>query len=215
MAKGGGFEREMCKKLSLWWTSGKSDDIFWRTSGSGARATTRAKSNKATFGQSGDVGATHPDGLPLINLFVIELKRGYPKASIIECFDQDNAALQEYEIWINRMYEEVGRDEKLGWILIHRRDRRNAQMWMDGNAFEYIRARAGQLPNKQCVEASIRIRSMKKSDDGKRLVPCAPYWLVNVIGMMLDDFLEYMGPGLVKGLEQSIDLKEIHNEVED
>ncbi len=60
MPKGSNFEREICKLLSLWWTNDKRDDIFWRTSGSGARATTRSKTKQKTFGQYGDVQATDP-----------------------------------------------------------------------------------------------------------------------------------------------------------
>ena len=67
-AKGSQFERTVCKDLSLWWTKGKRDDVFWRTSGSGARAKTRSKTGEKTFGQYGDVQATDPIGQPLICL---------------------------------------------------------------------------------------------------------------------------------------------------
>jgi len=42
MAKGGEFERDISRFLSRWWTYGERDDVFWRTSASGARATTRS-----------------------------------------------------------------------------------------------------------------------------------------------------------------------------
>jgi len=45
MAKGSSFEREICTILSKWWTNNERDDVFWRTAGSGARATTRSKNN--------------------------------------------------------------------------------------------------------------------------------------------------------------------------
>ena len=39
--KGPKFERDFCKRLSLWSSSGMDEDVFWRTPGSGARATTK------------------------------------------------------------------------------------------------------------------------------------------------------------------------------
>ena len=55
MAKGPSFEREVCEKLSLWWTDGKRDDVFMRTSGSGGKATARRKKGKDTPFQGGDI----------------------------------------------------------------------------------------------------------------------------------------------------------------
>lgn len=75
-AKGGAFEREISKKLSLWWSEGKRDDIFWRSSQSGGRATFRGKKGKDTFGSHGDIAALDPIGAPLIKLFCFELKTG-------------------------------------------------------------------------------------------------------------------------------------------
>lgn len=75
--KGSEFEREISKRLSLWWSDGKRDDIFWRTSGSGARATTRRKKSQKTAYEYGDITFTDPDGKPFIDYFLVELKRGY------------------------------------------------------------------------------------------------------------------------------------------
>jgi len=77
MAKGSQGERDTCHELSLWWTNGKRSDIFWRTSGSGARATVRAKSAKKTAYSYGDITFIDPIGKPLIDLFLIENKIGY------------------------------------------------------------------------------------------------------------------------------------------
>uniref|UniRef100_A0A6M3IVU9 Uncharacterized protein n=1 Tax=viral metagenome TaxID=1070528 RepID=A0A6M3IVU9_9ZZZZ len=80
MSKGADFEREILKTLSLWWTQDENDpreDIFYRTSGSGARSTARAKKGKATHNSSGDVGYLDAIGKPLIDYAFIEIKRGY------------------------------------------------------------------------------------------------------------------------------------------
>ena len=95
MGKGSGFEREMCKKISLWWTNQTRDDIFWRTSGSGARATTRfRRSNKNTYGNSGDLKAEDPIGKPFTDVFTVEMKRGYKSWSIMDQIDHGKKAAE-------------------------------------------------------------------------------------------------------------------------
>lgn len=76
---GSNFEREIAKSLSLWWTNNERDDIFWRSSASGARFTQRRKSNKDTKYQGGDLTFTDPIGEPLILKYNIEIKKGYSK----------------------------------------------------------------------------------------------------------------------------------------
>lgn len=86
-SKGAEFERTICRQLSLWWTEGKRDDIFWRTPQSGGRATNRKKKGKETFGHYGDILATHPFGLPLLTFMTFELKCGYGMASSMDLVD--------------------------------------------------------------------------------------------------------------------------------
>lgn len=81
MGKGGEFEREISKFLSLWWTNGDRDDVFWRTSASGARATVRAAVFKQTNYEYGDITFTDPVGKALLDLMIIEAKRGYTNTS--------------------------------------------------------------------------------------------------------------------------------------
>jgi hypothetical protein len=75
MPKGPEDERKTCKTLGMWW--GGREDIFWRTSQSGGRATTRAKQKKLTAYAYGDITFTDPTGKPLIDLLLIENKVGY------------------------------------------------------------------------------------------------------------------------------------------
>lgn len=75
--KGGDFEREIAKKLSLWYSGGSRDDIFYRSHSSGARFTARKKSGKDTAFQSGDITCSDPEGKDLIEMFSIECKSGY------------------------------------------------------------------------------------------------------------------------------------------
>lgn len=76
--KGSQFERTICKMLSLWWSGDKKrDDIFWRTAGSGGRATVRQKQGKKTADSAADMMAAHEDGKPFTKICLTEIKRGY------------------------------------------------------------------------------------------------------------------------------------------
>ena len=72
--KGNQFEIQICKKLSLYLTSKERDDLFWRSSNSGGRQTTRMKKGIETHNQSGDITATHPDGEMFMSVFTVECK---------------------------------------------------------------------------------------------------------------------------------------------
>lgn len=77
-SKGGQFERDICKALSLWWSIDERDDLFWRTSQSGGRATTRRKKGiMNTAGGAADLMATSESGRPLTKVCLFEMKRGY------------------------------------------------------------------------------------------------------------------------------------------
>ncbi len=130
--KGGDFEREMCRILSKWWTHGKRDDVFWRSSQSGGRATERAKKGKATFGSYGDIAAVDPIGGPLLKFATIELKRGSSHGTPWDLFESPPTdSVRPFEAALfqsRRSSEQAG---SLGWILIARRDRKEAVLYLD------------------------------------------------------------------------------------
>src|SRR5882672_9435645 len=100
MAKGGQFERDMCKAFSLWWTEGKHEDWFWRTAGSGARATVRAKQGKRTSGHGSDMCSTHPKANVLTRLITFEFKKGYNRCTLGDLLDRPRRLKpQEIEKW--------------------------------------------------------------------------------------------------------------------
>ena len=72
-AKGSAFEREVCKKLSLWITDGKMDDCLWRSAISGGRATIAHRKGKVVR-QGGDICAVSLEGHVLTNKWYIENK---------------------------------------------------------------------------------------------------------------------------------------------
>lgn len=122
--KGSAFEREICKKLSLWWTDGGRDDVFWRTASSGGRATARGR--KSTFGQHGDVQATDPIGQPLMDLCTIEIKRGYSKSTLSDLLDRvpkKEDSKSQYQEFIEQAITDCERRSGKGeWILLVKRD---------------------------------------------------------------------------------------------
>ena len=40
--KGSGFERDMCRLLSSWWSSGETEEVFWRADSGGKAKTTKS-----------------------------------------------------------------------------------------------------------------------------------------------------------------------------
>ncbi len=125
--KGSGFEREICKILSRWWSDGEDDGIFWRTSQSGGRATTRAKQGRKTKNSCGDVCAIDPVGQPLLDLITVEIKRGYSSSSIQDLLDKGpRAAKQTYEKWIEKAILDSRQASSFSWMLIVKRDKRES-----------------------------------------------------------------------------------------
>jgi hypothetical protein len=73
--KGAAFEREICKKLSLWVSNGSRLDLFWRSAMSGGRATLSLKEDaKDRVDTGGDISAVQRQGFDLIDNFYIECK---------------------------------------------------------------------------------------------------------------------------------------------
>lgn len=75
-SKGSAFERLVCKRLSLFISKGKKEDVFWRSAMSGGRATLAAKKGKGTAAkaQAGDISAVSIEGYELANTYYIECK---------------------------------------------------------------------------------------------------------------------------------------------
>ena len=137
-SKGANFEREVCKILSLWFTQGKRDDIFWRTSGSGARAKTRMKQGMKTFGQYGDVQATDPIGQPLIDLCIIEIKRGYGSVSCSDAIDVPINKNTIWREWISKLEKDRKEAGVPFWLLITKRNRRETIVFMPRQFRNYL-----------------------------------------------------------------------------
>jgi hypothetical protein len=133
MAKGPKWERDLCNELSQWWSRKGDDDLFWRTHGSGARATVRSKKNKKTRGQYGDMAANDSRGATLIKAFTWSFKRGYSKKTMQDLIDalenpnrDGSIPEQEYAGWIREAICADRHSGSLCWIIIVRRDKRKS-----------------------------------------------------------------------------------------
>jgi hypothetical protein len=73
-AKGGSFERVVCKQLSLWLSQGARDDLLWRSAMSGGRATIQLRAGKVNLTQGGDVSAVGQGGFAFCEQTFIECK---------------------------------------------------------------------------------------------------------------------------------------------
>lgn len=72
--KGQQFERDVCRKLSLWVSHGESKNLFWRSSQSGGRATTLRRKGENLSVHAGDIAAIDPAGERFIKTFFVECK---------------------------------------------------------------------------------------------------------------------------------------------
>lgn len=147
MAKGSGkgaeFERKICKVLSLWWSNNKRDDIFWRTSQSGGRATERKKKGLRTAGSYGDMAAIHESGKDFEKTFLIEFKKGYNKdigALLLVDGKQKEPALLYW--WLKNEKIKAESNRRYG-LLIFQRDRRHPCIMMDENLFGQLEQYTG------------------------------------------------------------------------
>lgn len=127
--KGSAFERDICKALSRWWTEDARDDVFWRTAGSGGRATNRAKTGRQTAGAYGDITYVDAIGEPLMRLCCFELKRGYGSWGALDLIDKISVGrskppvIAQFWAQAKKSAEDAGADYP---VVIFRRDGRSS-----------------------------------------------------------------------------------------
>jgi hypothetical protein len=132
--KGGIFERLVSKQLSLWWSDGEDDNIFWRTAASGGRATVRSKKGKRTINNYGDIKADNPIGQPFLDCFTPELKVGYPGVAIqdlfhhVQCTPGKNTDC--WYNWIKQAKRSSKASGSLSWCLIVKKQKKSALIVM-------------------------------------------------------------------------------------
>lgn len=124
--KGGAFERRIAVEMSEWWSLGQSDDLFWRTPGSGARATTRTKKGKTTSSGSGDLLACDSRGKLLLKLCTFELKKGYSSTTLQDLFDisESRRGMSQMDKFVAAAHRASQESGSMTWALITERNRR-------------------------------------------------------------------------------------------
>lgn len=146
-SKGGSFENEVAKILSLWYSQGSRDDLFMRSQSSGARFTQRKKKGKDTAYQGGDITFSDPLGEPLIKRWNIEAKTGYSGRKKINIGNENEIKIEmrrwdvldfidskQKEPVLLKMWNQCTRDADLTDrepILIFRRNNRSPCIAMD------------------------------------------------------------------------------------
>lgn len=138
-SKGSDFERSLSKQLSLWWTNGERDDIFWRSQQSGGRATQRRKNGKTTANQEGDLTAMDPIGQPLIDQVCIEAKCGYPDFNIE---GEINKSAQKTILrgFLEQCEKEIN-DTKRHWWLIVKQNRKKPIILFSISFLTFLRSK--------------------------------------------------------------------------
>lgn len=103
--KGASFEREICKKLSLWISKGEHDNLLWRSITSGAHATLRRRNYKDTTNeQFGDIVSTNPASRFLSDSSCIECKF-YSKIDVWDLAKKNTVSPNIYKFWANILDE--------------------------------------------------------------------------------------------------------------
>lgn len=154
----------------MWWTKGENprDDIFWRTSQSGGRATTRAKKGKTTAFSHGDIAAVDPIGQPFLNKFTVELKRGNSHGTVADLLDANGAT----ELPIQRTIWQAIRSRNYagseGWMVVHKRDRKPPLIYVSATAFIFV---MGEIPPNKLRYAKFRLPKPGFLQDGTEFAP--------------------------------------------
>lgn len=125
--KGSNFERKICVALSKWWSDGESDTVFWRSAGSGARATTRHRKGMNTENGEGDVVYSDASGKLFTDAFCIELKCGYGDWSLTDFLETNQKETQFSKFW-KQANESASNTLGAKPMLIYKRDRKNVMV---------------------------------------------------------------------------------------
>ena len=197
MAKGGEFEREVCKDLSRWWTDDpERDDVFWRSSNSGGRATMRKKRGKKTYGHVGDVAAVDPIGKPFLDFMTVEIKRGYSKHTLSSLLDTPrHAAQQQWEGFIQQAEQARIDSGSRFWMIVAKRDQRIRFVVFPFEVFRTLGLRRADFRPLENISAKIRF-FIKDSDGDYRVSSRS----LRVSAVQWDSWIQNVSPDLIRGL---------------
>ena len=127
-AKGSANERTLCREFSRWFSHKTSEDWFWRTSGSGARQTSRHRANKTLNKYDcGDMRHDCPEGQPLVERLNFEF-RFRAKLEMLSVFNETDPNYSFVSFWAKACMEadQSGRIP----ILVTKVNRGSQIIWM-------------------------------------------------------------------------------------
>lgn len=128
--KGGQFERDICRKLSLWVSRGKKTDLYWRSAMSGGRATV-GRNKGESIRQAGDITCVAPEGHMLTDRFYIECKF-YKNLDILSFIFKNKGKLAQF--W-KETKREADRHDRLP-MLIAKQNNFPIILIVDGGRFD-------------------------------------------------------------------------------
>lgn len=117
--KGAAWERECCRRLSLWATNGDRDDLFWRTAMSGGRATIQIRKGFKNKSQVGDIGAVDALGEELLLQHVIVECKFHKNVDIVLGFLQQRGRL--FGWWEKEVLKSAGTGREPFMIVLENR----------------------------------------------------------------------------------------------
>ena len=159
---------EPCLTVKTYKSNDYASEVIIRTKD--GRATVRAKVGRTTAGQYGDVAAIDFDGLPLLELMTMELKRGYSKNTIQDLVDnKETSAVQVWEKWIHQTITSATLAGSKSWLMVVRRDRRDTIVFFPTQFYEFLKT-------KTCFQNQpvpfLRLQTKIKQDDKTDLIDC-------------------------------------------
>lgn len=179
--KGGNYERKLCKRFGLWWTQDLDtprNDIFWRTSQSGGRATQRQKKGVKTAYQYGDMTFTDPIGKPLIDLFLFEFKKGYNDMDVLDIIDS-----RQKKPLLLKFWDKAEQDRKACGrpysILIVKRDHKKSFVVIESSLLGILEDHCGVWKDKMLIIKD---------------------WGLRLAVLRLDKFLDWLHPDTIGAL---------------
>ena len=161
MRKGSSFEKEICKQLSLWFSHDEREDLFYRTAGSGARSTSRAKRGKTTANSAGDIGYLDASGKPLMEAITFELKCGYNNTDTTSLIDtapgRKRPQLLEF---IEQAVDSAKNAQSKYWAVIHKRNGKQALIHFPMSMWQQIQELVVNRGNLQITYVSADVHEI-------------------------------------------------------
>ena len=169
--KGSAFEREIAKKLSLWWSSGEDARVFWRSASSG---------QIKAHGMAGDITSVH-GGEAFTSKVFIECKCG-KQVDLTDWFRNSSKKRSNIKEWWAKAQEESATVQCPFIWLVVKRDREDTLVVTNKEFIEFF--------ERVCGKVWRHVPSM---------VLNLPVEMGRVFIFHLDWLLDIMDPGIFQG----------------